>query len=159
MTATTRAPTARAARAARAARVITELSTPAAVNTVTPLAIGAHGGSIAWGFVVSLCSGIIPMAYILRGVRSSAISDHHVTDRTRRPAVMAFILGSLVVGLSAEIVFDAPRDVIAPWPRCAGGARRGCRSSGCRSRRPTATARTPAPSSPGTPPARRAIGR
>lgn len=107
MTATTRAPT------ARAARVITELSTPAAVNTVTPLAIGAHGGSIAWGFVVSLCSGIIPMAYILRGVRSSAISDHHVTDRTQRPAVMAFILGSLVVGLSAEIVFDAPRDVIA----------------------------------------------
>lgn len=97
----------------RLARVVTELSTPAAINTVTPLVIGGHAGSLGWGFVISLCSGLVPFAYILMGVRSANITDHHVTDRAQRPAVMAFILTSLVVGLVAALVLNAPRDVVA----------------------------------------------
>lgn len=97
----------------RLARIITELSTPAAVNTVTPLVIGTHAGSLGWGFVVSLCSGIVPFTYILMRVKSSTITDHHVTDRTQRPAVMIFILTSLVVGLVAQLALDAPQDVVA----------------------------------------------
>ena len=97
----------------KAARLVTELSTPAAVNTVIPLIIGAHVGSAPWGFIVSLCSGIIPMAYIAGGIRVSRISDHHVTERAQRPAVMAFILGTLLVGLLAEVLLSAPADVVA----------------------------------------------
>lgn len=105
--------TARWRRRHRAARAVTELSTPAFVNTVVPLAVRAHAGSIGWGFVVALCSGIIPMAYIVGGIRAARISDHHVTDRTQRPAVMAFILGTLLAGLLAEVTLSAPSDIVA----------------------------------------------
>jgi hypothetical protein len=96
-----------------AGRVITELSTPALVNTVVPLIIGAHAGSIWWGLSVSFCSGIVPFAGILVGIRSRQVSDHHVTVRSERPAVMAFILASLVAGLAAQYAWHAPAEVRA----------------------------------------------
>lgn len=96
-----------------AGRVITELTSPALVNTVLPLVIGAHAGNVWWGLSVSLCAGIVPFAGILAGIRARHVSDHHVTVRSERPAVMAFILASLVVGLAAQHIWHAPGDVRA----------------------------------------------
>ncbi len=96
-----------------AARVITELTTPALVNTIVPLVIGAHSGNIWWGLSVSVCSGIVPFAGILAGMRARHVTDHHVTVRSERPAVMAFILASLIAGLAAQLIWHAPRDVRA----------------------------------------------
>jgi membrane-associated phospholipid phosphatase len=95
------------------ARMITELTTPALVNTVVPLVIGAHAGSIWWGLSVSICSGIVPFAGILAGMRARRVTDHHVTVRSERPFVMAFILASLGTGLAAQVIWHAPADVRA----------------------------------------------
>lgn len=106
--------TVRPARGARiAGRVITELTTPALVNTVVPLVIGAHAGNVWWGLSVSVCAGIVPFAGILAGMRARHVSDHHVTVRSERPAVMAFILSSLVIGLAAQCIWHAPADLRA----------------------------------------------
>ena len=95
------------------ARVITELTTPALVNTVVPLVIGIHSGAFWWGLSVSMCSGIVPFAGILVGIRARRVTDHHVTVRSERTAVMVFILSSLLVGLAAQIVWQAPADIRA----------------------------------------------
>jgi len=41
------------------------------------------------------------------------VTDHHVTVRSERTAVMVFILSSLLVGLAAQIVWQAPVDIRA----------------------------------------------
>ena len=95
------------------ARVVTELSTPALVNTVVPLVIGHQAGSVAWGATTSLAAGVVPFAGILAGIRARRVTDHHVTVRGERPAVMAFILVSLVLGLAAQLTWQAPRTIVA----------------------------------------------
>jgi len=96
------------------ARIITELTSPALVNIGLPLVIGAHAkGSIWWSFSVSLCAGVVPFTFILLGIRAARLSDHHVTVRDERPGVMAFILSSLIVGLAIQIIWNAPRPIVA----------------------------------------------
>jgi hypothetical protein len=96
-----------------AGRIITEVFSPGLVNIGLPLAIGAYAGSLGWGLVASFTAGIVPYLGILGAMFMKRASDHHVTSRAQRPAIMAFILSSLIAGIVVQYFGDAPRAVLA----------------------------------------------
>lgn len=96
-----------------AARIVTEVTSPALVNTVVPIIIGLHAGSVLWGVLVSLCSGLVPFMGIVAGMRARRLSDHHVTDRSQRPLVLVSILVLLTAGFAVELAGHAPPDIVA----------------------------------------------
>jgi hypothetical protein len=63
---------------------VTEALAPAVLMTLLLLAVGWHaagqagGEGLLWGLLASLFACLIPMGYIVRGVRRGSLTDHHV---------------------------------------------------------------------------------
>jgi membrane-associated phospholipid phosphatase len=77
----------------------------------TTLAVGWHADGavgLAWGAVAALFAGVIPMAFISRGVRSGRWDDRYVGAKRPRLIVLGFIIASVAVGLALLLGFGAP---------------------------------------------------
>lgn len=102
----------------RVARVVTELFAPAVLVGGQLVAVGwragqAPGVSRWWGLLGALFAVVIPLGYVLRGVRQGRLGDHHIPQREHRRVPLLFGVGSLTVGLLVLWLLGAPRDLLA----------------------------------------------
>lgn len=100
------------------ARVVTELLAPAQVATILLFVVAWHSthslaSSLVWGGVAALFAALVPLLYLLRGVRRRQFTDHHVRRREQRPLAFLVAISSLLVGLGLMAVLGAPRELIA----------------------------------------------
>ena len=100
------------------ARIITELLAPVPVATILLFVVAWHSThslaqSLVWGGVSALFATLVPLLYLLRGVRRRQFTDRHVRLREQRP--LAFLVGiaSLLIGLALMVVLGAPRELVA----------------------------------------------
>jgi hypothetical protein len=80
----------------------------------TTLAVGwdADGAAgLGWGAVAALFAGVLPMAFISRGVRRGRWEDRYVGAKRPRLIVLAFIIASVAAGLALLIGLGAPREL------------------------------------------------
>ncbi|MEV6298206.1 phosphoesterase PA-phosphatase [Actinoplanes sp. NPDC051861] len=102
----------------RIARIVSEVLAPAVLVAVLLLTVGWHAGETPgvsrwWGLPGALFAAVIPLGYVLHGVRAGRFTDHHIPERADRRIPLIFGTGSLVTGLILLIVLDAPREVLA----------------------------------------------
>ena len=102
----------------RVARIITELLAPVPVATILLFVVAWHSThsparALVWGGVSALFATLVPLLYLLRGVRRRQFTDRHVRLREQRP--LAFLVGiaSLLIGLALMVVLGAPRELLA----------------------------------------------
>jgi hypothetical protein len=101
----------------RIARLITEVFHPGPLAAVLLIAVAVRNSSdigdmVKWAVVGILFAAILPMLYVLRGVRRGRFSDHHVPNREQRIIPLLMAAFSVLVGLVLMIVMGAPRDLI-----------------------------------------------
>jgi membrane-associated phospholipid phosphatase len=80
----------------------------------TTLAVGWHSdgaAGLAWGAVAALFAGVIPMAFISRGVRSGRWDDRYVGAKRPRLIVLGFIIASVAAGLALLVGLGAPGEL------------------------------------------------
>lgn len=98
-----------------AARVLTEVFQPPVVVTVllliSPAIEPGFPGTIGFGMLAAFFVCVLPLAYVLVMVRLGRITDHHVSDRRQRPALLLTALGSVVAGLLVLRLLDGPASV------------------------------------------------
>jgi membrane-associated phospholipid phosphatase len=95
---------------------VTYLLEPKNWIIATTLAVGWHADGVrglAWGAVAALFAGVLPMAFINRGVRRGRWHDRNVGTKGARLIVLAFIIGSVAVGLALMVGFGAPTELSA----------------------------------------------
>ncbi|WTW98446.1 hypothetical protein OG216_36185 [Streptomycetaceae bacterium NBC_01309] len=101
----------------RAARVVTEVFAPAVLVPVVLLAVGWHStrslAGVGWGLLGTLFCGVLPVAFVVYGVRRGYWTDHHIRIRRQRAVPIVVTAGSVGVGLTALVWAGAPRDVVA----------------------------------------------
>jgi membrane-associated phospholipid phosphatase len=81
---------------------------------VTTLAVGWHADGIVglgWGALAALFAGVVPMAFISRGVRRGHWADRYVGAKRARLIVLGFILASVAVGLGLLVGLGAPGEL------------------------------------------------
>ena len=81
---------------------------------VTTLAVGWHADGLAglgWGLVAALFAGVIPMAFISRGVRRGQWADRYVGAKRPRLIVLGFIIASVGAGLALLAALGAPGEL------------------------------------------------
>lgn len=96
-----------------AARVVTEVGAPWVINIAASMIVGLSVGAPWWGAFVAVCSGVVPMAFILAGMRKSKYGDHHLTSIHERHLIIAVMLVVTVGALVIQIVAHAPIEMIA----------------------------------------------
>ncbi|MEV6927909.1 phosphoesterase PA-phosphatase [Dactylosporangium sp. NPDC051485] len=102
----------------RLARWLTEAFAPAVLVTVLLVLLGVRvepglARGLALGAVAALFESVLPYLYILRGVRTGKITDHHIGDRRQRLVPLMVGLGSVVVGIVVLLAAHAHRDLLA----------------------------------------------
>lgn len=95
------------------AQGLTEVGAPWVINIVSSIVFGLAIGSPGWGVFVAICSGVVPMAVILAGMRRAKIGDHHVTKINERHLLILVLLAVTVGALVVLIVADAPVEMVA----------------------------------------------
>ena len=103
---------------ARLARLLTEVFAPAVLVAVLLLVVGWHAGaqpgvSRWWGLPGAVFAAVIPLGYVLHGVRTGRLTDHHIPDRADRRLPLLFGVASLSAGLIVMVLLGAPREVLA----------------------------------------------
>lgn len=96
-----------------AARVITEVTAPAPVLVVLLLVVGSVSAptvldGLGWGLLAALFFSIAPFAGIIWGVVAGRVTDHHVSERAQRPAIIILSLACFVAGYATLHVRGAP---------------------------------------------------
>jgi hypothetical protein len=102
----------------RLARWLTEAFAPAVLVSVLLVLLGVHsepglGRGLAMGALAALFESVLPYLYILRGVRTGRITDHHIGDRRQRLVPLLVGLGSVVVGIVVLLLAHAHRELLA----------------------------------------------
>ncbi|GAA4947778.1 phosphatase PAP2 family protein [Yinghuangia aomiensis] len=101
----------------RGARLVTEVFAPAILVVGVLLAVGWHSThsitGVGWGLLAALFCGIIPISFILFGVRRGYWTDRHVRVRQQRAVPIAVTAACVIVGLCALAALDAPREILA----------------------------------------------
>ncbi|MEV4636301.1 phosphoesterase PA-phosphatase [Actinoplanes sp. NPDC049548] len=102
----------------RAARIASELLAPAVLVAGLMLAVGWHAGDTPgvsrwWGLPGAVFAAGIPLAYVLRGVRTGRLTNHHIPEREHRRVPLLFGIASVTAGLLALLLLGAPREVLA----------------------------------------------
>jgi membrane-associated phospholipid phosphatase len=80
----------------------------------TVLAVGWHADGVAglgWGAVAALFAGVLPMAFISRGVRVGRWEDRYVGAKRPRLIVLTFITLSVAAGLLVLVGLGAPGEL------------------------------------------------
>ncbi|MQT03225.1 hypothetical protein FF041_24440 [Streptomyces jumonjinensis] len=99
------------------AKAITDVFAPGLLVVVVLLAVGWHSTrsltGVAWGFLAAFFCGILPYAFIIAGVRLGRLTDLHLRVRRQRFVPLAVTMTSVVAGITALTVLDAPREILA----------------------------------------------
>lgn len=97
------------------ARVLTEVFQPPVVVLVllliSPAVEPGFPGTIWFGLLGAFFVCILPLAYVLVMVKLGRITDHHVSDRRQRPALLLMTLISVVAGLLVLQLLNGPDSV------------------------------------------------
>jgi hypothetical protein len=97
------------------AQVITYLLEPKNWIVVTVLGVGWHTAGragLGWGALAAVFAAALPTVFINRGVRTGRWADRNVGTKGARLIVLAFILGSVAIGLFLLTMLGAPRMLI-----------------------------------------------
>ncbi|WP_433207848.1 phosphatase PAP2 family protein [Dactylosporangium sp. CS-047395] len=102
----------------RAARFFTEAFAPAVLVSVLLVLLGVHAEpglarGLALGGVAALFESVLPYLYILRGVRTGRLTDHHIGDRRQRLVPLLVGLGSVLAGFVVLLLAHAHRELLA----------------------------------------------
>jgi hypothetical protein len=102
----------------RVARVVSEVLAPAVLVAVLLLVVGWHAGDTPgvsrwWGLPGALFAAVIPLGYVLHGVRRGRLTNHHIPERADRRIPLLFGTGSLAAGSVLLVLLGAPREVLA----------------------------------------------
>ncbi|MFC8041040.1 phosphatidic acid phosphatase [Paenarthrobacter sp. NPDC057355] len=97
------------------ARILTEVFQPPVVVLVllliSPAIEPGFPRTMGFGLLGAFFVCILPLAYVLVMVKLGRISDHHVSDRRQRPALLLMTLVSVVAGLVVLQLLGAPVSV------------------------------------------------
>ncbi|MCF3140602.1 phosphatidic acid phosphatase [Paenarthrobacter sp. AR 02] len=97
------------------ARVLTEVFQPPVVVLVllliSPAVEPGFPGTIWFGLLGAFFVCVVPLAYVLVMVKLGRITDHHVSDRRQRPALLLMALVSVVAGLVVLQLLNGPASV------------------------------------------------
>jgi membrane-associated phospholipid phosphatase len=96
------------------AECVTYLLEPKNWIIATTLAVGWHadgGRGLAWGAVAALFAGVVPTAFINRGIRHGRWDDRNVGAKGPRLIVLGFIIASVAVGLALLVGLGAPTEL------------------------------------------------
>ncbi|MFJ4264278.1 phosphatase PAP2 family protein [Paenarthrobacter nicotinovorans] len=97
------------------ARILTEVFQPPVVVLVllliSPAIEPGFPGTMWFGLLGAFFVCVLPLAYVLVMVRLGRISDHHVSDRRQRPALLLMALVSVVTGLLVLQLIGGPVSV------------------------------------------------
>ncbi|GAA4930847.1 hypothetical protein [Actinoplanes utahensis] len=102
----------------RIAIVVSEVLAPAVLVAVLLLVVGWHAGETPgvsrwWGLPGALFAAVIPLGYVLHGVRRGRLTNHHIPERADRRIPLLFGTASLVAGLLLLLALGAPREILA----------------------------------------------
>jgi len=102
----------------RLARVVTDVFAPLPTGGVLLIVIAAHSPPTAAepvraGLMAAFFDSVVPVLYIIRGVRRKRLSDHHVGIRQQRPVVLLVAIVSVLAGLGVLRAMSAPRELMA----------------------------------------------
>ncbi|WP_097327138.1 phosphatase PAP2 family protein [Paractinoplanes atraurantiacus] len=100
------------------ARWITEVFTPGVLVAGLLLLVAWHSSdtalqAVAYGLVATAAASVLPVLYILRGVRKGKLSDKHVVVHSQRRVPLLVILLSTALGTAALALAGAPRELLA----------------------------------------------
>jgi membrane-associated phospholipid phosphatase len=93
---------------------VTYLLEPKNWIIATTLAVGWHAAGargLAWGAVAAVFAGVVPMAFINRGIRHGRWDDRNVGAKGPRLIVLAFIIASVGLGLALLVGLGAPTEL------------------------------------------------
>lgn len=97
------------------ARVLTEVFQPPIVVTalllISPAIEPGFPGTMGFGLLGALFVCILPLAYVLVLIKLGRVTDHHVSDRRQRPALLLLALISVLAGLVVLQVIKGPVSV------------------------------------------------
>lgn len=97
------------------ARILTEVFQPPVVVLVllliSPAIEPGFPGTMWFGLLGAFFVCVLPLAYVLVMVKLGRISDHHVSDRRQRPALLLMALVSVVTGLVVLQLIGGPVSV------------------------------------------------
>ena len=104
--------------APRVARVVSEVLAPIVVIPLVTIVVSVHSADtllrgLGFAAVAVFFAAGLPYLALLAGVRRGRFDDRQVRARAQRPALLAFTLASVVAGLVALQVLQAPRDLFA----------------------------------------------
>ncbi|MDR6638358.1 phosphatase PAP2 family protein [Paenarthrobacter nitroguajacolicus] len=95
--------------------MLTEVFQPPVVVLVllliSPAVEPGFPGTIWFGLLGAFFVCILPLAYVLVMVKLGRITDHHVSDRRQRPALLLMTLISVVAGLLVLQLLNGPASV------------------------------------------------
>jgi len=102
----------------RVAWILSELLAPIVVIPLVTVIVSVHAATslvagLGYAAVAVLFAAGLPYAALLVGVRRGRFEDRQVRERAQRPALLAFTLASVVVGLVVLRLLHAPRDLFA----------------------------------------------
>ncbi|MFG2044307.1 phosphoesterase PA-phosphatase [Dactylosporangium sp. NPDC048998] len=102
----------------RVARWLTEAFAPAVLVSVLLVLLGVHSEpglarGLALGAVAALFESVLPYLYILRGVRTGRLTDHHIGDRRQRLVPLLVGMGSVLAGFVVLLLAHAHRQLVA----------------------------------------------
>lgn len=107
------------------ARVLTEVFQPPIVVfgllLISPAIEPGFPGTMWFGLLAALFVCVLPLAYVLVMVKLGRITDHHVSDRRQRPALLLMALVSVVVGLVVLQLMNGPVSVLVMIIALIGG--------------------------------------
>ena len=104
--------------APRVARVVSEVLAPIVVIPLVTIVVSVHSADtllrgLGFAAVAVFFAAGLPYLALLAGVRRGRFADRQVRVRAQRPALLAFTLASVVAGLVALQMLQAPRDLFA----------------------------------------------
>ncbi|MEU4559797.1 phosphoesterase PA-phosphatase [Actinoplanes sp. NPDC023936] len=102
----------------RIARIVSEVLAPAVLVAALLMVVGWHAGETSgashwWGLPGALFAAVIPLGYVLHGVRRGRLTNHHIPERADRRVPLLFGTASLAAGLALLVALGAPREVLA----------------------------------------------
>jgi len=102
----------------RLARVLTDVFAPLPTVAVLLIVMAAHSAptaaeAVRAGLVAAFFVSVVPVLYIMRGVRRHRLSDHHVSVRQQRPIVLLVAIVSVMAGLGVLRAIGAPQELVA----------------------------------------------
>jgi hypothetical protein len=102
----------------RVAKLITDVLSPAVLVAGILLAVAWHAAptpqrALQWGLIAAAAASLLPITYIIGGVRRGRWSNHHVPERDRRTLPLLVCLLSTGAGTALLAWAGAPRQLLA----------------------------------------------